>query len=119
MKAKVILNEQHTLLTEQKSLLDEQFGKGQWEILSLPKVGLNEQEQRKLAHKLRAEIVVIASPCPLMSLLLAAVKGRDDARNTIFLFHADARTAEETKNAGGEAILQHRLQKEWKLVRIV
>jgi len=119
MKAKVILNEQHTLLPEQKSLLDAEFGEGQWEVYPLPKSGLNKREQRELALELAFKLVVIASPCPLMSLCLAAHKARNVTSCALYLFHADQRTAEEAKNADGEEILKHRLQKNWKLVRIV
>ena len=119
MKAKVILNEQHTLLPEQESLLDTEFGEGQWEVYPLPNFGLNEQEQENLAVNLIYENVVIASPCPLLSLCLAVHKARNVTSCALYLFHADTRTAEETKNAGSKTILKHRLQKKWKLVRIV
>jgi len=47
---KVILNEQHTLLEEQKTLLDDKFGK-QWVIFSVPAEGWNRSEIGEVAKK--------------------------------------------------------------------
>ncbi|MFQ5631352.1 MAG: hypothetical protein ACE5I1_21475 [bacterium] len=121
MKAKVILNEQHTLQSEQKKLLDKQFGKGNWQILPISKTGLTLQQQHLLSIKLSdfKQPVVFMSTIPFLLAKLAINATLAECRGELYLFHADVRTAEETKKAGGEAILKRRLQKKWQLVLLI
>lgn len=91
---KVILNEQHTLLEEQKTLLDDKFGK-QWVILSVPAEGWNRSEIGEVAKRLVNDTVVFASPIPLLLGTLAYEQGCGSAKLQTFLLHNDKREKKE------------------------
>ena len=125
-KAKVVINEQHSLLPEQEAILNSQFGEGNWELLKVPSQGWNLEEQREIEAKLLGECeVVFASPVPvLMGLLIANTaydNGYGDAsglgrpRKDIFVFHNDNRDKKELPN--GKIIFT--VAKEgWQLVKL-
>ena len=50
-KAKVVLNEQHTLMEEQTKLLNEKFGEDGWEILPVPASGWTKEQMEEVLHK--------------------------------------------------------------------
>ena len=91
---KVILNEQHTLLDNQKTLLDDKFGK-QWVILSVPAEGWNRKEIGEVARRLVNDTVVFASPIPLLLGALAHEQGSGSANLQVYLFHNDVREKKE------------------------
>ena len=93
MTVKVILNEQHTLLEEQKTLLDDKFGK-QWVILSVPAEGWNRSEIGEVAKRLVNDTVVFASPIPLLLATLAYEQGCGSTCS-VFLLHNDVREKKE------------------------
>ena len=86
----VIINEQHSLLPDQETKLNEKFGEGSWEKLNVPANGWTCGEQEaKLGEIGKDDILVFASPLPLM-LLREAQEGRET-----FVFHNDLREKKE------------------------
>lgn len=77
MKNLVVINETHVLMEEQISLLNDRFGKGNWERLELPAGGLKLDEIKSLVYGLPDNCeIVIASPVPAMLLVLSQVKAK-------------------------------------------
>ena len=68
MKTTVIINEQHTLLPEQESILTEKFGT--WLTLLAPTTGWTMEERDIICDTLRGNVVFV-SPIPGMILDLA------------------------------------------------
>jgi len=93
MKVKVVLNEQHTLLDNQKELISNKFG-DQWEILSVPAAGWNRKEIGEVAKRLVNDTVVFASPIPLLLATLAYEQGCGSTCS-VFLLHNDVREKKE------------------------
>lgn len=86
----VIINEQHNLLSDQETKLNEKFGEGSWEKLNVPANGWTSVEQEaKLKEIGKGNVLVFASPLPLM-LLRATQEGRET-----FVFHNDLREKKE------------------------
>ena len=95
MKVKVVLNEQHTLLDNQKELISNKFG-DQWEILSVPAAGWNRKEIGEVAKELANATVVFASPIPLLLGTLAHEQGSGHSEGLqVFLLHNDKREKKE------------------------
>ena len=94
MTVKVILNEQHTLLENQKELISNKFG-DQWEFLSVPAAGWNRKEIGEVAKELANDTVVFASPIPLLLGTLAYEQGCGSAKLQTFLLHNDKREKKE------------------------
>ncbi len=90
---KVILNEQHTLLDNQKELISEKFG-DQWEIFSVPAAGWNRSEIGEVAKELANATVVFASPIPLLLGTLAYEQGCGSTCS-VLLLHNDKREKKE------------------------
>ena len=63
MKATVIINEQHSLLEEQKTILNETYEA--WEKLLIPAEGWTLDQIKEVAIKLEG-IVVFVSPIPVL-----------------------------------------------------
>ena len=74
---KVVLNEQHKLMDDQKRILDERFGTENWELFLVPKSGWKLEQMKEVAKKLLtgitcySEVVVFASPVPALMALIA------------------------------------------------
>ena len=72
MKVKVVLNEQHTLLEQQRRVLEEYFGEDfELELVPIPAKGLTCEEQVDLAYRLARQAqnwgtIVVASPVPVL-----------------------------------------------------
>ena len=68
MKTTIIINEQHTLLEEQKTILEEKFGA--WTTIIVPATGWTRDEREIICDTLRGNVVFV-SPVPGMVLDLA------------------------------------------------
>lgn len=68
MKTTIIINEQHTLLEEQKTILEEKFGT--WTTILVPATGWVLEEREIICDTLRGNVVFV-SPIPGMILDLA------------------------------------------------
>jgi hypothetical protein len=104
-KALVVLNEQHSLLEEQRGILDGLFD---WTIKPVPSSGWSLSQMREVVQELKSfdGEVVFASPVPA---LLMGMEGRG------FLFHNDKREKKELPN--GKVIMAV-AQTGWQLVSI-
>jgi len=130
IKAKVILNEQHSLLPDQERVLDEKFGVGNWETLPIPASGWTLEDMDNVAMSFQGEEVVFASPVPvLIKWLSGAVESRDTLKawglnlkhevdvSCVWVFHNDRRKAREvTLNDGQKRIIHSVAETGWKLV---
>jgi len=74
--ATLIINEQHTLLDEQKDIMTQKFGT--WKTILVPKNGWNREKQHAVRMELKGQ-VVFASPIPGLVKLLS----RDSAINWV------------------------------------
>ena len=93
-KAKVILNEQHSLLPEQEKILNKRYS--QIDIISVPSTGWTAKEMKKKAVEVTAEEgfeVVFASPIPLMIKMVHSHIG-----GLMKIFHNDMREKKELPN---------------------
>lgn len=124
MKAKVIINEQHSLMKEQEDLLNRKFGEDGWEFLSVPSTGWTIEEQRKIAWELEGGIfkkstVVFASPVPFLLARMGTVVGQEESTGVIcteiFLFHNDRREKKELPNGKVISVVA---QTGWQLIEI-
>ena len=68
MKTTLIINEQHTLLTEQKEILTAQFGT--WTTILVPATGWTREERDIICDAIRGNVIFV-SPIPGMILDLA------------------------------------------------
>ena len=111
-KAMVVINEQHSLLDEQLSLLDTNFhyhnGSKGWELLKVPAEGWTLTEQLKRVVELEGREVVFLSPIPAMIKWLS----KRDAEK-VFLFINDTR---EKKELPGGKIIFVVPKTGWKLI---
>ncbi|MGM8331807.1 hypothetical protein [Clostridium perfringens] len=115
-KAKVILNEQHSLLPNQQEMLNKKFGENGWEIFSIPSNGWTLREQLEKVEELKGSFeketkIVFASPLPIMIAHLVSWKQWE----TIFIFHNDKREKKELSNG---KIIFTVAQKGWQLVEV-
>ena len=114
-KAIVIMNEQHSLLTEQKLGLSDMF-KDSWEIKNVPAKGWTWQEQDKITKDLiNTDIthVVFVSPVPVLLRNLSYEHGKDLNNPAVLVFHNDNR---EKKELPGGKIISVVAQEGWQLV---
>lgn len=104
-KALVILNEQHSLLEEQRGILDGLFD---WTIKAVPASGWTLSEMRGVLEELKSfdGEVVFASPVPA---LILGMEGRG------FLFHNDHREKKELPNG---KIVMAVAQTGWQLISV-
>jgi hypothetical protein len=105
VKALVVLNEQHNLMDEQRSILDGLFD---WTIKPVPASGWSLSQMRGVIQELKAfdGEVVFASPVPA---LLLGMEGRG------FLFHNDRREKKELPNG---KIIMTVAQTGWQLISV-
>ena len=115
--ARVILNEQHSLLPDQIRALDEQFSS--WEILPVPASGWTQVEMAEVGRPLceKAAPGVFVSPVPV---LLGVLAGKCDLHWShghrpfeVWVMHNDLR---EKKELPGGKIIQTVAQTGWELV---
>lgn len=119
----VVINEAHSILPNQKTLLDEKFPEG-YEILSVPEMGWTKKEMDEQNNKiLQHDNAVFVSPIPYMIAALSFDSGyyrcMDDNQLkdlfTVFIFHNDVREKKELPN--GKIIFT--VAKEgWELIEI-
>ena len=109
-KVQVIINEQHTLLPEQKQILHRVFSN--YEELKVPSDGwdLKTIKEKSLALASTSETVVFASPIPAMIKILA---GHESDNFSVFVFHNDKREKKELPNG---KIISVTAQTGWQLV---
>lgn len=115
-KAKVVLNEQHTLMEDQVKLLNEKFGLDGWEIYPVPSSGWTLSQMKEIIEKDRLYNfdVVFSSPVPYMlgSLAVrASVSGR-----RVYVFHNDRREKKELPHG---KVIHVVARTGWELVEIV
>ena len=91
-KTKVILNEQHKLMDDQKRMLDERFGIAGWEITSVPSKGWIIEKMKEVAGDLSNYTVCFASPIPALMKLVASTG------NEFYVLHNDNREKKELPN---------------------
>ena len=108
MEAIVVINEQHSLLEEQKNILKENF-QDNYRMKKIPKDGLKKDEIIELAKKLSKEdkIIVVLSPIPLLLKMLAGYEC------PFFVFHNDNRVKKELPNG---KIIMTVAQTGWELI---
>lgn len=110
-KVFVILNEQHTLMEEQKNILNERFG--MFEIVAVPSEGWTAKEQQQVCKTLVETeggcTVVFASPVPVLLKLASYWSGFGTAGadmgsplygcgTEVLVFHNDKREKKELPN---------------------
>ena len=118
----VVINEQHTLMEQQKQILDSKYES--WKFCKVPAAGWSLQEQKdktgELAHNPADK--VIASPIPFLLMSLADTRGVNSAmqpgsavifRGGLYLFHNDNREKKEFPNG---KIISVVAQTGWQLV---
>jgi hypothetical protein len=105
--AYVVINEQHTLLPEQRELLDERFGCDGWKPLLVPAAGWSLAELEAIARAWPLETAaVFASSIPVLI--------RDLARRAVcYVFHNDRREKVELPNG---KIISRVAKTGWELV---
>jgi len=126
MKNVVIMNESHTLLSEQEKILNETFGT--YEFLYVPKEGWSYSDQLKIAKELVQEggNIIFVSPVPVLLSLIAFYRGYGEAgidigqpfmgcNINLYLFHNDHREKRELPDG---RIIQVVASTGWQLVEI-
>ncbi|HEX8923307.1 MAG TPA: hypothetical protein VF828_01055 [Patescibacteria group bacterium] len=88
-----MINEQHTLIPDQVRALNDKFGEGKWERLDVPAEGWSAAEQYIVQAEHKFDVLVFASPVPLLLMIAARMK----PENT-FVFHNDRREKKELPN---------------------
>ena len=114
MKTTIIINEQHTLIQEQESILKEKFGT--WQIIIVPATGWTREERDIICDTLRGNIVFV-SPIPGMILDLAGRASFESANHwaqTVrpWVFSNDTR---EKKELPGGKVISVTAQTGWYL----
>ena len=115
-KVIVIMNEQHTLLDEQKKILDETFKT--YEFLHVPADGWTLEEMDEIQYRLRDRIVVFVSPVPY--LLACAVRWSSHGAlspnaTKVYIFMNDRR---EKKELPDGRVIQIISPTGWQLVKV-
>lgn len=121
-KVVVVINEEHKLLAGQVSLLDDEFGEGNWARLNVPAKGWTYEEQLEMAGRLMglAKGVVFASPLPALLKLCAFSEGLHSHTGQVppvWVFHNDNRAAKEVPDGKGGVKVIHTVAPDgWQLV---
>lgn len=108
-KAKVIINEQHSLMEEQKNILEAKYCAGGWECYLVPAKGWSLSEQREQESILASQSgdVIFASPVPFLLAALSWRHGENCSAEQgayismhcgVYLFHNDNREKVELPN---------------------
>ena len=126
MKNIVIMNEAHSLLSEQEKILKEKFKT--YEFFNVPKNGWSKEDQLRIAKQLVNEggNIIFISPVPVLLSLIAFYKGYGQAGIetgqpfigcdiNLFLFHNDQRVKKELPDG---RIIQVVSPTGWQLVEI-
>lgn len=114
-KAKVVINEQHSLMEDQYRALRER-GFSEIEFVKIPKDGLTKDEQMKLAEELKEEkSIVFASPVPVLMAQLAFWAGAGYGTDKIYVLHNDKREKRELPNGNIVSVVA---KEGWELVPI-
>lgn len=96
---KVIMNEQHQLLPEQESILNEKFKDTGWEILAVPADGWTLDEMDDIIDRISDSCVVFVSPVPYMLMVMCEYKVGEDVfqmpRKNVWVFHNSHRVKKE------------------------
>jgi len=107
-KTAVIMNEQHTLLEEQETILNDRFPG--WEYLKVPAKGWNKNEIDEVIRSLSKHgTVIFVSPLPYMVKEMSRQAGLAEAgaicpdriytsAPKVLIFHNDSRTKKELPN---------------------
>ncbi len=114
MKTMIIINEQHTLLPEQESILKEKFGA--WSTILVPATGWTREEREIISDTLRGNVVFV-SPIPGMIMDLAGIAACESCNNgsqTVrpWVFSNDTR---EKKELPGGKVISVTAQTGWYL----
>ena len=99
-KALVIINEQHSLLAEQRLILNHTF-KENLKIKNVPAKGWTWTQQENIAREiieLNITHVVFVSPVPVLLRELSYHWGRDSKNPIVLVFHNDNRQKKELPN---------------------
>ena len=109
----VILNEQHSLMENQIEVLNNQYGKGNWKLVSVPSQGLNIEEMNNIiGNQIMKNIgngdLIFASPIPYMIKIAILI-----LNNRVKIFHNDNREKKELPNG---KIIMTVAQTGWQLV---
>lgn len=110
-KSLVVINAAHQLMAEQKSILDEKFGKDGWARLDVPEDGWNAETQKQKLAEVENSTLVFASPLPLML--------RDAARRPegeTLVFHNDNRVAKEVGPPNARKVVHVVAETGWQLL---
>lgn len=115
MKALIIINETHSMMDEQKSIIEERFGK--YEVLKVPSQGWTLSEMKRVKEEIWEEYmnsavemnIIFISPVPYLLKTLSALLGADN----ILVFHNDCR---EKKELPDGRIISVVAQTGWQLV---
>jgi len=115
-KVVVVMNEQHTLLDEQKKILDETFKT--YDFLLVPASGWTLEEMERIQYQLRERVVVFVSPVPY--LLACAIRwtthgALSPTATKVYLFHNDRR---EKKELPDGRVIQVVAPTGWQLVKV-
>lgn len=123
-KAKIIINEQHTLVRGQQDILNDKYGIDRWELHLVPASGWTLAEQKKQESTLLAHPgdVIFASPVPFLLASLAYRRGRNiemsagtqlTIKGSVSLLHNDRREKKELPNGKVISVVA---QEGWKIV---
>lgn len=89
----IVINEQHTILENQKEQIEKSFPDSEWQYIKLPAEGLNlleiKNKVQELMKKEKGAPIIFISPVPAMMSLLNSF-GRH-----FFVFHNDKRDKKE------------------------
>ena len=126
MRNVVIINEAHSLLSEQEKILNERFDS--YEFLYVPREGWSYEDQLRIARSLVEEggSVIFVSPVPVLLAYIGFYRGYGRAgidigqpfvgcNTSLYLFHNDHR---EKKELPDGRIIQVVSQTGWQLVEI-
>ena len=119
-KGLVIINESHSLMPDQRRVLDSEIGEGSWSTLLVPEAGWTLDEIRNVyvsiaesAPERLAEDevgglhVVFASPVPALLNYIAQLAGAETRLLTCWVLHNDHRVAKEVPDGRGGVRIVH------------
>ena len=91
----IIINEQHSLLASQRTLLEENFGS--WNTILVPAEGWNREEQENVYKNLTG-IIIFISPIPYLIKLSAISMATNGTITNCFVMANDRREKKELPN---------------------
>lgn len=99
IKAKVVINERHSIIMDQSNLLNETFGKDNWEVVQIEDEKWSEEYLTNLRYELEegCRNVVFISPCPFliaeMSFYSGLFKERGEFYPMIWIMHSNSKVS--------------------------